>query len=106
MYTTIQRYRVKLGQADQAMRLAQLELVPILRAIPRFIGCQAILVGQQSIAYVSTYGDQRSALSSSSAAAEWAETRLASIVEGPPKVTLGEVKLSVDADDAAQAAPR
>ena len=95
MFTTIRRYRVKLGQADQAIRLAEVELVPVLSAIPGFVSYQALVVGSQSIASVSTYRDRGAADSANRVAADWVERRLASVVDCPTDVTVGEVRISL-----------
>lgn len=103
VFTTIRRYRVKLGQADQAIRLAEVELVPIIRAIPGFVSYQALVVGPQSIVSVSTYNDRNAAESANVAAAEWVELRVASMMDGPGKVTVGEIRISTSADEHASA---
>jgi hypothetical protein len=95
VFTTIQRYRVKLGQADQAIRLAEVELVPVVRAIPGFVSYQALMVGPQSIAYVSSYHDRGAADSANRVAADWVESRLASVVDCPAEATVGEVRILV-----------
>jgi hypothetical protein len=46
---------VKLGHVDQAIQLAQVELLPIVSVISGFVAYQAITVGPQSIVSVSTY---------------------------------------------------
>jgi hypothetical protein len=93
VFTTIRRYRVKLGQADQAIRLTQVELVPVMSAIPGFIAYQALVVGVQSIASVGTFRDRSAADTANSVAADWVERRLASVVDGPAEVTVGEVRV-------------
>jgi len=93
--TTIRRYRVKLGQADQAIRLAEAELVPVVSALPGFVSYQALVVGSQSIASVSTYCDRGAADSANRVAADWVERRLASVVDCTAEVTVGEVRISV-----------
>jgi hypothetical protein len=95
VFTTIQRYRVKLGQADQAIRLAEVELVPVVSALPGFVSYQALVIGSQSIASVSTYRDRGAADSANRVAADWVERRLASVVDCPADVTVGEVRISV-----------
>lgn len=93
MFITIRRYRVKLGQADQALRMAEVELVPIVSAIPGFVDYQALVVGAQSIASISSYRDRAAADSANSVAADWDERRLATLVDGPAEVTVGEVRM-------------
>jgi hypothetical protein len=95
MVTTIRRYRVKLGQADRAIQLAQMELIPVVSAISGFVAYQAVVVGSQSILSVSTYRDRDAADAANRAAADWVETRLAAIIDGPAKVTVGDVHISI-----------
>ena len=93
--TTIRGYRVKLGQADQAIQLAQMELIPVVSAISGFVAYQAVVVGPQSILSVSTYRDRGAADAANRAAAAWDETRLAALIDGPAKVTVGDVRISI-----------
>jgi len=104
VFTTIRRYRVKLGRADEAIRLAETELLPIVSAIPGYIAYQAVLDGPQAIVSVSTYSDRSAAALANTAAAQWDETSIASMIDGPARVTIGEVRLSADARGAT--APR
>ena len=101
MFTTIRRYRVKLGQADQAIRLAEAELVPVVSALPGFVSYQALVVGPQSIASVSTYHDRGTADSANRVAADF-ERRLASVVDCPAEVTVAEVRISVSRERTAE----
>jgi hypothetical protein len=91
MATAILRYRVKVGAADQVMQLAELELVPAMHAISGFIAHQAVLVGSQSVVFVSTFHDRPAADVGSRATQDWAGRRFASVMEGPANVTVGKV---------------
>ena len=95
VFTTIRHYRVKLGQADQAIRLTEVELVPVVSALPGFVAYQALLVGPQAMATISTYRDREAADSANSFAADWVEKRLDSVVDGPAEVTVGQVRISM-----------
>jgi hypothetical protein len=106
VFTTVRRYRVKLGQAEQAIRLAEIELLPIISAIPGFLAYQAVLVGPQSIMSVSTYRDRLAVDSANSAAEHWVEARLAAVIDGPARVTAGEVCLTALADGRGEALHR
>jgi len=97
VFTMIGRYRVKLGQADQAIRLAEVELVPVVSAIPGFVSYQALVIGPQSIASVSTYRDRGAADAASRVATDWVERRLTSVTDSPAEVTVGEVRISANA---------
>ena len=88
---------MKLGQAEQALRLAEVELVPIVSAIPGFVDYQALVVGAQSIASISSYRHRDAADSANSVAADWVERRVATLVDGPADVTVGEVRISESA---------
>ena len=105
MFTTIRHYRVKLGQADQAIRLTEVELVPVVSALPGFVAYQALLVGPQAMATISTYRDREAADSANSLAANWVENRLDSLVE--PLVDVGQVRISMSgvSDNASAIAP-
>ena len=95
MVTTILHYRVKLGTADQMVRLAEVELVPALRARHGLMTHQAVLAGSQAVIFVSTYEDRSAADAALEAAAAWAD-RLGSVIEGPARMTMGEVKSCFD----------
>src|SRR5216683_3107762 len=98
MHTTIRRYRVKLNQADKAIRLTEQELVPIISRVRGFVSYQAVEIGTQAIVSIGVYRDRAGAEEADAATEHWSESHLASFLEGPPKVTLGKVRISLAAD--------
>jgi len=66
-------------------------------ALPGFVAYQALLVGPQAMATISTYRDREAADSANSLAANWVEKRLDSVVDGPAEVTVGQVRISMSA---------
>jgi len=99
MHTTIRRYRVKLNEADKAIRLTEQELVPIISRVHGFVSYQAVEMGTQAIVAIGVYRDRKAAEEADAATEHWSASRLASLLEGPPKVTLGEVRISLAAAD-------
>jgi hypothetical protein len=83
------------------------ELVPVVSALPGFVAYQALLVGPQAMATISTYRDRDAADSANSLAANWVEKRLDSLVDGPAQVTVGQVRISMSgvSDNASATAP-
>ncbi len=92
MYIAVRRYKVKRGSIDEIVRSVSEGFVPLISQASGFIAYYAADAGNDIIFSVSIFRDQAGAEESTQLAADWVKQHLASLVQGPPEVTAGEVK--------------
>jgi hypothetical protein len=74
--------------------------VPIVSRIPGFQEYLFVDAGDGASLTISLYDDPSGAEQSTRDAASWATENVAALIEGPPEVTAGWVRIHVDADSA------
>ena len=79
--------------------------VPIVSRIPGFQEYLFVDAGDGAHLTISLYDDPSGAEQSTRDAASWAAEHVASLIEGPPEVTTGWVRIHVDSDGIAAATP-
>ena len=92
MHMAVRRYKVKAGSMDEIVRRAKEGFVPLISQAPGFMAYYAADAGDDIVITVSIFQDQAGADESTRLAADWVNQNLASLVQGPPEVTTGEVK--------------
>lgn len=97
MHTSVGRYRVKLNEADTTLRLIDGTLVPRLRQIPGFISYYAAVAAPQLLVSVGLFRDRASCDEANQITSEWLDAQATEIVEGPPKLLGGEIRISASA---------
>ena len=105
-YTVIRRYQL-LPEAsmDDLVERVKAGFVPIVSKIPGFQEYLFVDAGDGAHLTISLYDDPSGAEQSTRDAASWATENVAALIEGPPEVTAGWVRIHVDADDVAAATP-
>lgn len=94
MHVAIRRLQVQAGLMDEAVRLVENELVPIISNAPGFVEYQVVQVGEDVGLTISVFETQEQAEESNRTAAEWVKPRLAPIAAGPHEiVAVGEVRV-------------
>ncbi len=92
MYVAIRRLQVQPGFMDEAVRLVENELVPILSSSPGFVEYDVVQAGEDVGLTISVFETQEQAEESNRRAAEWVKTHLAPLAAGPLEiVAVGEV---------------
>jgi heme-degrading monooxygenase HmoA len=92
MYVAIRRLQVQPGFMDEAVRLVENELVPILSSSPGFVEYDVVQVGEDVGLTISVFETQEQAEESNRRAAEWVKPHLAPLAAGPLEiVAVGEV---------------
>ena len=94
MHTTIRRYEgVKPENIEEIVKRVKEGFVPILIASGGFVGYQFIEAGNGVIATISVFKTELAARESNRMAANWVEENLAPLLEKPPQITVGEVRI-------------
>ena len=92
MYVAVRRYKVKAGSMDEIVRSVKEGFVPLISQAPGFMAYYGVDAGNDIVITVSIFQDQAGSDESTRLAADYVKQNLASLVQGPPEVTAGEVK--------------
>ena len=105
-YTVIRRYQLlpDASMEDLVERVNK-GFVPIVSKIPGFQEYLFVDAGDGAHLTISLYDDPSGAEQSTQNAASWAAENVAALIEGPPQVTTGWVRIHVDADDMEEGTP-
>jgi hypothetical protein len=97
-FLVVRSYQLKAGNSmDELVKLIQAGFVPIIRKIPGFQEYLLVDGGAGAHFSVSLFADKSGADASTKAAADWAAANVAPLLEGPPEVTEGWVRIHVTA---------
>ena len=93
MYMAIRRLKVQPGAFDEAARLVENEMMPIVSSMPGFVEYE-VLQASEDVGYtISIFETQEQAEESNKRAAEWVKPYLAPLAAGPHEiVAVGEVR--------------
>ena len=93
MYMAIRRLKVQPGLLDEAVRLVENEMLPILSSMPGFVEYEMVQIREDEGLTISVFETQEQAEESNKRAAEWVKPRFAQFAAGPHEiVALGEVR--------------
>jgi len=105
-YTVIRRYQLLPDASmDDLVERVKAGFVPIVSKIPGFQEYLFVDAGEGAHLTISLYDDPSGAEQSTRDAASWATENVAALIEGPPEVTAGWVRIHVDAETVAAATP-
>ena len=105
-YIVIRRYQLLPDAAiDDLVERVNEGFVPIVSQIPGFQEYLFVDAGNGAHLTMSLYDDPSGAEQSTRDAASWAAEAVAELIEGPPEVTTGWVRIHVDADESIAATP-
>ena len=105
-YTVIRRYQLLPDASmDELVERVNTGFVPIVSRIPGFQEYLFVDAGDGAHLTISLYDDPSGAEQSTRDAASWAAENVAALIEGPPQVTTGWVRIHVDADDIEEGTP-
>jgi heme-degrading monooxygenase HmoA len=91
MYGAIREYTIQPGKADEIVARVRAEFVPKIESAPGFLSYSLALTGDDRILTASAFETKEQAEASVKTASGWVNERLASLVKGPPRVTMGEI---------------
>jgi hypothetical protein len=96
MHASVRRYRVR--DIDTLVEKVESDFVDQVKEIEGFVGYYVIDGGDGTAASV-TVGETADAVAESTKrAADWVRENVADLVEGPPEVTVGEVRVRAERD--------
>jgi hypothetical protein len=105
-YTVIRRYQLLPDASmDDLVDRVKTGFVPIVSQIRGFQEYLLVDAGDGAHLTISLYDDPSGAEESTRDAAGWAAENVAALIEGPPEVTTGWVRIHIDAEDVAAATP-
>jgi hypothetical protein len=105
-YIVIRRYQLLPDAAmDDLVERVNEGFVPIVSQIPGFQEYLFVDAGNGAHLTISLYDDPSGAEQSTQDAASWAAGAVAELIEGPPEVTMGWVRIHIDAGESAAASP-
>ena len=105
-YSVIRRYQLRPeASMDDLVERVNEGFVPIVSKIPGFQEYLFVDAGEGAHLTISLFNDPGGAEQSTQNAASWAAENVAALIEGPPQVTTGWVRIHVDSDRAPAATP-
>ena len=96
MYVTIRKY-ARCGDAKEINRIAQAEILPLLRKVPGFRSYTTVDAGSHVVVSISTFDSKASAEAANTAARGVVQKSMAKLLPNPPEITVGEVLAEVNA---------
>jgi hypothetical protein len=94
VHAVVRKYRV--SDVDLLVRKVEAEFAEQVRQVEGFVGYY-VIDGGDGIAASVTVGETEAAIEESNRrAAEWVRSSVADLMEGPPEVTGGEVRVRVE----------
>lgn len=98
-YAVIRRYVLAEGASmDELVRRVETGFVPIVSGVPGFVSYTLIVPATGPVhASISVFRDKAGADESTRRAASWVQANVSSLVQGPPEVTAGLVRIRATA---------
>ena len=92
MYAEIRKYRSI--RKEEIFAKVKAEFAPMLRSHAGYVAYYVLDEGGDALASISIFETRDEARDSNVLAADWVKNNIASLVEGPPEITEGEVTVS------------
>jgi heme-degrading monooxygenase HmoA len=93
MYVAVREYKVKPGQIDRIVQRVRDDVAPLIQQISGFVGYTFAIPSDTEVASISFFLDRNGIDESTRVAAESVKRLFADAIEGPPRVSSGEVIL-------------
>jgi hypothetical protein len=94
MYAAVRKYPV--SDADALVKKVEDEFVDQMKDVDGFVGYYVIDGGDGTLASVTVGETEQAVEESTRRAAEWVSASVADLMEGPPDVLAGEVRVRVE----------
>jgi hypothetical protein len=94
MHSAVRTYRVT--DVDALVDRVETEFVGRVKGIDGFVGYYVIDGGDGTVVSITVGENAAAVAASTTAAAEWVRASIADIIEGPPQVISGEVRVSAE----------
>jgi heme-degrading monooxygenase HmoA len=89
MFTSIRKYKVKRGSAEEYARRVQEGFVPLLHDMPGFRGYYLLDGGPDVIIAISMFDSVDEAVGSNERAADWVRNNVLDLTKGMPEIMIG-----------------
>jgi heme-degrading monooxygenase HmoA len=89
MFTSIRKYKVKRGSADELARRVGDGFVPLMRGMPGFRGYYLLDGGPDVLITISMFDSVDEAFASNQTAADWVRNNVLELTRGLPEVMVG-----------------
>jgi hypothetical protein len=94
MFTSIRKYTVKHGSADELAQRVRESFVPLLRQMEGFRGYYLLDGGPDVLISISMFDSADEALASSTKAADWVRNNVLEFTRGMPEVMIGNALIA------------
>ncbi len=94
MFTSIRRYNVRRGSADELARRVQEGFVPLMRGMPGFRGYYLLDGGPDVLITISMFDSADEAFASNQTAANWVRNNVLEFTKGLPDVMVGNALIA------------
>jgi len=94
MFTSIRKYTVKRGSAEELAQRVREGFVPLMRLMPGFSGYYLLDGGPDVLITISTFDSADEAFASNEKAANWARNNDLEFTKGMPEVMAGNVLIA------------
>jgi heme-degrading monooxygenase HmoA len=89
MFTSIRKYKVKRGSAEEYARRVQEGFVPLIHGMPGFRGYYLLDGGPDVIIAISMFDSVDEAVASNEKAADWVRNNVLDLTKGIPEIMIG-----------------
>ncbi len=94
MFTSIRKYTVRRGSAEELARRVQDSFVPMLRDMPGFRSYYLLDGGPNVLITVSMFDSADEAFASNARAADWVRNNVLEFTRGMPEVMIGNTLIA------------
>lgn len=94
MFTSIRKYTVRRGSAEELAQRVREGFVPLMRLMPGFSGYYLLDGGPDVLITISTFDSADEAFASNEKAANWARNNVLEFTKGMPEVMAGNVLIA------------
>jgi heme-degrading monooxygenase HmoA len=94
MFTSIRKYTVKRGSAEELARRVQESFVPLIRQMRGFKGYYLLDGGPDVLITISMFDSADEAFASNEKAADWVRNNVLEFTKGMPEVMIGNALIA------------
>ncbi len=93
MYATVRRAKFHPGSIEEVVQRVNDTFVPSLTTMAGFVDFYLVRLENDAVSTLSIFETQSEAEEANTFFADWAKRELASLLEGPPEIAVGEVSI-------------
>jgi hypothetical protein len=94
MFTSIRKYTVKRGSAEELARRVQESFVPLIRQMPGFQSYYLLDGGLDVLITISMFDGMDEAVASNAISADWVRNNVLEFTKGMPEVMIGNALIA------------